>query len=406
MILKAAWVVPVTAPPIRDGFVEVREGRIANVGPASDHSFADREIVDLGASVLLPGLVNPHTHLELTCYHGMIAPAPLWSWLESLIRLRAAKGQLEREADAVVDGAWRSLRYGVTCVGDISRRNIAWAHLKTIPLRKVCFVEVLSAAQDPPRDIVELRCALDKIEEDELLTAGVSPHSPYTVPPDQIREAVLLAAERGRPWCAHWAETLEEVAFLEGRSSDPPPLLTKAVELAGVPSPRTSPMAYLADCAGGCPSGTLAHCNYLDDADIGRLAAAGHVVVYCPRAHHFFGHRSHAFQRMRAAGVTVALGTDSAASNTDLDLLSEVRFIAENVPDPPPPADLLRMVTLDAAAALGLRDEIGSLEVPKAADLAAFACPPETADPLATLVRKRTALRGVWVAGRRVSFGD
>jgi cytosine/adenosine deaminase-related metal-dependent hydrolase len=360
-------------------------------------------VQDLGDVALIPGLVNPHTHLELTCYAGKLPSGPLWPWLGRLIALRMLPGQVRREQRGVADGAWQSLRAGVTCVGDISRRNVAWDVLADIPIRKVCFVELLSLADHPPRTPAELRAGLDAVREGPLLTAGVSPHAPYTVTAEHVTAAIELAAERGRPWTAHWAETPEEIAFLAGDESALPRLLRPLVARIGLRPPRCAPAEYLERCVGGRPPGLLAHGNYFAEADFAALARAGHTVVYCPRAHQFFQHPPHPLAALRAAGVPVVFGTDSAASNTGLGILDELQFVAMRVAGAPPADELLRLATLGAAGALGLADRIGTLEPGKQADLAAFACDPRTMDPVGDLIaRPPAAATAVWVAGQRV----
>ncbi|HUU94302.1 MAG TPA: hypothetical protein VM487_01065, partial [Phycisphaerae bacterium] len=118
MILKAAWIVPVTTPPVRYGYVEVQGDRIVALGPIGQRSLPPPAVADLGDVVLVPGLVNPHTHLELGCYAGRLDPAPLWVWLEQLVRLRRGCDRSERERQAASDGARQSLQAGVTCIGD------------------------------------------------------------------------------------------------------------------------------------------------------------------------------------------------------------------------------------------------------------------------------------------------
>ncbi len=403
MILTAAWVAPVTSPPIRRGYVEVSAGRIVRLGPISELSPGARAgIDDLGEAILVPGLVNPHTHLELTCYAGRLAPAPFWPWIRELARMRRAADHAQREELAAAEGAWRSLRAGVTCVGDISRENVAWKTLKSIPIRKVCFAELLSLADNPPRNPDELRAALAQIREDELLTAGITPHAPYTVPHEHLQAAIALAAELDRPWCTHWAETHEEIAFLAGQSEAMPAFLQALLRQCGVQSPHLSSGAYLDSCVNGNRPGLLAHVNYVSDADVAGLAAAGHCVVYCPRAHRFFGHPPHPFRRLQAAGLTVAIGTDSLASNDSLSILAELRHVRLNVADAPSAPVLLQMATLDAARALRLDSTIGSLEPGKLADLAAFPCPPDAVDPLAQVIDSDPPALAVWVAGQRI----
>lgn len=402
MILKAAWVVPVCSAPIRDGYVRVREDRIVACGACGALEAGDEEIVDLGGAILTPGLVNPHTHLELTCYAGRLEAGSFWRWLAGLVALRREAGAAEREGQAVVDGAWASLRGGVTCVGDISRRNIAWRALKAISIRKVCFVELLSIADDPPRNVEELGAAVAEVEEDGLLTVGISPHAPYTVPAEQIRGALELAAAMERPWCIHWCETREERSFLSGRADALPAFFSERMERVGVRATGESASVLLANCSGGCRPGALAHVNYVDDADIALLADGRHTVVYCPRTHAFFGHSEHPLRRLRDGGVTVAIGTDSAASSGNVSMLEEMRFLARlglGLSD----ADIFRMATLDAARALGMQSEIGTLEAGKQADLAAFRAAGGQCDaPYAGVLSSGGEVQGVWVAGRRV----
>jgi cytosine/adenosine deaminase-related metal-dependent hydrolase len=289
----------------------------------------------------------------------------------------------------------------VTCVGDISRLNLHWPVLKDIPIRKVCFVELLTLADDPPRNPDELRVAVEQVEEDGLLTAGISPHAPYTVPAEQIRAAIELADRIGRPWCSHWAETREELAFLLGDAQALPGYMRELLAQCGLRSPGLSAIELLEQCSRGLRPGVLAHFNYAQAGDAERLAAAGHVVVYCPRAHQFFGHAPHPYRSLINAGVTVTIGTDSAASNENLALLDELRFLRQQTPDPPSAETLFQMVTLRAARALGLHGQIGSLEPGKQADLVAFPCPPNADDPLETLVERAPQPIGVWVAGHR-----
>lgn len=406
MILRAGWVLPVTSPPIRDGFVQVRGSKIAAVGAWSQRPTgivaADDHFPD---GVLLPGFVNPHAHLELTCYAGRIAPMPLWPWLGRLIELRREAGQVERETAGVIEGARQCLRAGITCVGDISRRNVAWHALKSVPIRKVCFVELLSIADHPPRNLAELQAAVEGVEEDELLTAGVSPHAPYTVPIDQVRAAIDLACRMDRPWTLHLGETLEEVAFLRGDEAAMPGVLGALLRERGIRSPRLNVVEFLKTVAPDSPRGSVAHMNYVEPDEFDELARLGHFAIYCPRAHVYFGHARHPFGGLRRAGAAVTIGTDSAASNVGLSMLGELQTLRANEPGLTV-AECLRMATLDAARALGMERQIGSLETGKAADLVVFDAPAGGVDdPQSWLMEQADQPRGVWVAGRRHATG-
>ena len=401
MIIKAAWVCPISSAPIRDGFVEVDGVRIVRAGRAGDLPVGAKDIADLGSAVLLPGLVNAHTHLELTCYAGALPPGPFWEWISKLVVLRAAPGQNQREDESVADGARLSLAAGVTCVGDISRRGTGWRAIKQVPIRKVCFVELLALAQEPPRNLDELRAGVAAVEEDELLTVGVTPHAPYSVPAEQIRSAIELAVELDRPWTMHLAETQQEVAFLAGERGSLGTMIESLMDQCGVRTPEQRPGAFLRTLDGG-HGGAIAHGNYFEPDGFADLAAADHTVVYCPRAHHFFGHAPHPWLAMREAGVRVAIGTDSPASNYSVSLLDELHHLRTHVPGAPPADELLTMVTLDAARALRLDTRIGSLEAGKQADLAAFAGDKDIDDPLEYIVQHPQLAQAVWVAGRQV----
>lgn len=401
MIVRAACVAPISSAPIRDACVETEGERIVRVGPRRAWP-ETAPLEDLGDALLLPGLVNPHTHLELGAYHGRIAPAPFWDWLPALVRLRRESGALPREQTAAEEWAWRSLRSGVTTVGDISRQNVAWRGLQRVPIRKVCFAELLAIADQPPRNVNELRAAVESIEEDALLTAGISPHAPYSVPKSDIRDALELARRLNRPWTLHLGETREEVAFLAGDAARLPLSLGALLGPAGITAPGQGVARFLADVSPFSWGGAVAHVNYLTDADVAALAAGEWSAVYCPRAHQFFGHEPHPFQRLIAAGARIAIGTDSPASNDDVSIMAELRHIRSLNGNRLSAEQLLRMATLDGAAALRLEDRIGSLSVGKLADICAFPLARDGRDPFDALLSDAPPPTAVWVAGKRV----
>lgn len=401
MILLARYVVPVARPPIRDGGVRIVDGRIVQVGPREE--FTGPEVVDLGRVVLLPGWVNAHAHLELSVYAGKVPPSNLLTWLTRLAMLRR-KGDPALEQAGATQAAVESLRAGVTCIGDVSRRGDAWKALRDVPLRKVCFAELISVASEPPRNPVELEKVLDEVAPDRGVIPGVSPHAPYTVRARDVVGAVEIARRRALPLTSHWSETIQECRWLR-QGGGVLGVLVRGFS-AGDPirPPKCSPMEY-AERLGILDAGALlAHVNYIDDRELGRLAHSPSSVVLCPRSHRFFRHRNHRWREMLSAGINVCIGTDSAASlppGSTLSILDELRFLHREHPGVPCDR-LLAMGTINGARALGLADRIGTIESGKYADFVAVPLSREdVADPVEDLLRNSASPVGVWVSGIR-----
>jgi cytosine/adenosine deaminase-related metal-dependent hydrolase len=224
---------------------------------------------------------------------------------------------------------------------------------------------------------------------------GLSPHAPYSVRASLFSDAARLAGEYAAPLATHLAETEEELELLRDHAG---PFKTFLQEL-GVWDPEglvehVGQVMERCVMAGGK---LLVHGNHLGASAV---IPAGSTIVYCPRTHAAFGHRPHPFREFLAHGVNVALGTDSLASNPDLDLLGEARFLHRNCPDFPADA-VLRMATLNGAEALGWSAETGSLTPGKSADLVAVPLPNEEADdPHTLLLESALAVTGVMYRGR------
>lgn len=424
-VFRARWIVPVDSAPIPQGELAVAGGRIVGLGPRG--SQPKGVIHDLGDATIIPGLINAHAHLELGCYAGVLPPSALWDWLARLVQLRRAPGAAEREAQAVAEGAAASLAAGVTCIADISREAIHAAPLARSPIRKICFAELISGAARPPNDADSLERTLDALSEwvePGRLDLGISPHTPYTVDPDHLAAAIGLAARRHLPWTLHLLETPEEAEWLLG-SPDATPGLWERVRDLGITrdrlAARRSTLEQIAspsfiDTSHGASrqSPLFAHVNYGDDWIVDRLRASNASVVWCPRAHAFFGHRPHPWRCLVQAGINVCVGTDSLASNSSLSILDELRQVRRIAPDLQPDT-LLSMGTLCGARALGRGAELGSLAPGKRADLVALsggataqtgAREEERQSPAAAAVEalfdQATAIVGVWIEGLRV----
>jgi cytosine/adenosine deaminase-related metal-dependent hydrolase len=378
-LLTAAWVAPMEGPPIRDGGVVVAGGRFVAVGAASDlRSEAPHDAVeDFGDAVILPGLVNPHTHLELSRLKRPEHPSRFVDWLASVLgsRLDAAAA-----GEAVACGAAESLAFGVTTVGDISRHPAAArAALRRSPLRAVSFGEVVGMARRKSVLPGLLAAAVQDFEPGSIVRPGVSPHAPYSIDADGYRQCLAAARAGGIPVTTHLAESPDESAFLSDHAGQFRELWDRlgAWDEASVERFEGGPVRYAASLGllGHHPV-ALAHVNYCDDAELALLARGRASVVYCPRTHVYFGHPPHRWRQMLAVGVNVAVGTDSRASSPDLNPVEDLRLLHRLAPEVPA-LTLWELVTTRAAGALGLEHEAGSISPGRPADLAVF---PATGD--------------------------
>lgn len=404
-IYAARWVVPVDDPPIRDGAIAVRDGRIVDVGPATSLGHAGSRH-EMGDGILLPGLVNPHTHLELTCYRDRLPRGPFWDWLERLATMRRAPDAADLERRAVADGAAQSLAAGVTCVGDISRRGVQVELLRKSPIRKVCFVELISGAADPPFDAASLLATVQGLEhlaEADKLLLGITPHAPYTVSPADLAAAVRMSSDRGLPLTMHLCETAEEIEWLAAGTGPVEALLKKYNLPTAAAPPWGHAATMLTETGLLSASPLLAHVNHADDALLDRLAESTASVVWCPRSHEFFGHVGHRWLDMIARGINVCVGTDSLASNATLSILDELRFVHRHWPDCPPET-VLAMGTQRGADGLGLGASVGSLRPGKFADFIRLPWDPDAPDdPVQNVLAGRTMPDAVWIEGTRVA---
>lgn len=374
----ARWVVPITAPSIRDGTVVVDGRRIAYVGPRA--SAPAGEDVDLEDAVLLPGLVNAHTHLELTAFRGLMPDVPFRDWI---VRLQMAKVTVmnpDRYLDAARLGIAEGVRAGVTTYADTCDSGVALAAMCEMGVRGIMYQEVFAPSAEEARvaeAIAGLRRRLAELEprQTPLVRLGVSPHAPYTVS-DPLFSFVARA---GYPVAVHIAESEAETRFV--RDGEGP--FADGLRSRGIPvAPRArSPIALL-DALGVLDARPLLiHAVRIDDADIAMIAAARATVAHCPVSNAKLGHGVAPLDMLLAANVAVGLGSDSMAANDRMDLLEEARSatLAQRTrtgrPDAIAPRDALALATLGGARALGVADRIGSLEVGKEADLAAFPLP-------------------------------
>jgi cytosine/adenosine deaminase-related metal-dependent hydrolase len=442
--LTARWIFPVSGPPLERGTVAIDGERIVAVEPHG----ARPVDVDLGEAAVLPGLVNAHTHLDLSGLRGLAPPSPdFTAWLRQVIAFRRQRTPEQLRAD-IRAGLEECLRYGTTLLGDISGDGSSWDVLADARVRALMAgewdVQALLAGEwegpetpgpreapaDAPlrafvfRELLGLPAPRAEAARDQILNwlvahprtdacrVGVSPHAPYSVRAWLIQDMIYHAVW---PVAVHLAETAEELELLEHQRGpfvpflqelgvwDPSGLARSAdhvLRMARNAALRRTPAALGAPPYGNTLAPVLfVHGNYLDPAS---LFPPHGSLVYCPRTHAAFGHPPHPFREFLARGVRVAVGTDSLASNPDLDVLAEIRFLHRHYPDMPG-APLLRMATLSGAEALGWQDQTGSLSAGKSADLVAVPLASgQAADPHEALLRGGEPVRDVLFRGRWV----
>jgi len=356
------------------------DGRVMEAySPTTAQTEAGAEVFDWGDAIILPGLVNAHTHLELTAFHRRLTEfSSFTDWALRLIHERRSWTE-EDYRSSTEEGARLALHSGTTLAGDIASGN-GWDALSGARPRRVVFEETLGPAPglaEPAMD--KIRALFDQADRGDarpLEVHAVSPHAPYSTSGELYRRAAAFAQNRKTPWTTHAAETVEELRFFETGDGEFREFLAR---LGALPenrrAPGMHPVAWLDAMGILGPSCLLAHCNYLDDDAITRIARSKSSVVYCPRSHAFFGHENHPVRRLLDAGINVALGTDSLASNDSLSMIDEMRYLYARRKDLAP-GEILRAATVHGAAALGFAGRLGCLAPGFFADMTILNLPP------------------------------
>ncbi len=388
----ARWVFPVSGPPLPNGTVTVQGDRIEAVEPHGVRTPDE----DFGNAAIIPGLVNPHTHLDLSGARGLIPPTDpdhFTDWLRGVIAYRRTRTPEQTRAD-IRDGLAECIRFGTTLIGDIASEGASWEPLAASRVRAVVFREILGLSEDRAR--ASGRAAADWLKvhtATKTCRPAYSPHAPYSA-----RWTLFGAGTRNDTFMSHLAESPGEMELMASQTGPFVAFLNDlgVWDATGI-APSLTRMLLRSRYIG---TYLFAHANYLP-LDACKYIADLHSIVYCPRTHAAFGHPPHPFRAFLARRVLVCLGTDSLASNPDLDILAEARFVRARHPDFPG-EQLLRMVTLSGAEALGWADEAGSLEPSKSADFVVVPLPDADApDPHALLLadhagERRTLFRGEW----------
>ncbi len=384
ILIRARWLIPVTRPPIENGWIVVRQGRIQSIGQGEGRS----PDLDLGDSVVFPALINAHTHLEFSDLteplgtSGMAFP----DWIREVIRRRDTRNRSTPEGDSAVgDSAavargWDQLRNSATAfAGEIVALPSSSRTYADIGFRGVVFHERLGLSADSVDTTCrEFEQMLDResARPSTHLRHGISPHAPYSVHWQLFQALVEIAERRGLPVAMHLAESRDELELLRHRRGPFRRLLSDL----GVWHPDAwpgplSPIDYLRSLA-RANRVLLVHGNYLNDMEMDYLASERNrfSIAYCPRTHEYFGHEPYPLAKFLQRRINVAVGTDSRASNPDLSVAADLQAAAKRFPQLSE-GTVLEMATLNAAKALSVEADLGSLDVGKLAWLAAVGIP-------------------------------
>ena len=380
-VYRASWILPVVGDPIADGWVAIECGRIAGVGVGDTPN-----TVDLGHVVILPALVNAHTHLELSYLRGVVPPANQFlDWIGEVV---AARRRLSNPEDAAVLQAARaaieeSRASGTGLLGDVSNTLVTVPLLREASVPARVFYELLGFNPDDPVGMVrDARARVDRLDTGSgTIRLSLAAHAPYSVSPSlfaAIRDD--LDAHQGDVSSVHVGESPDEVEFIaRGAGGWRDVLMGLGVWTDTWSPPGVSPATYLTDF-GFLDSRVLAvHAVQCDGEELSRLATLGATVVSCPRSSRHVGVGDPPLEAFYAMGVKVAIGTDSLASVTDLNMFKELaaaRKIAPRVSA----HNLIESATLSGALALGFGEQFGSIEEGKRAALIAVRLPGVVSD--------------------------
>lgn len=404
LLLLPTWLVPVEPAGVvlKEHGLGIRDGCIAYIGPRAEAvSQATLKTLELPGMLLSPGLINAHGHAAMTLFRGLADDLPLMTWLQE--HIWPAEGKWVDEA-FVRDGTdlaiAEQLKGGITCFSDMYFfPKVAADRVHASGMRAQITVPVLDFPIPGARTTDEALHTGVELFNDLIhhprITVAFGPHAPYTIGDENLEKVRVIADELDAMIQMHVHETAFEV--------------DQAVELTG-----ERPLARLSRLGMLGPRFQAVHMTQISDEDLALLVESNSSVIHCPESNLKLASGFCPVERLWQAGVNVAVGTDGAASNNDLDLLGETRtaaLLAKAVAGTATALDAhraLRMATLNGARAMGIQQETGSLEIGKAADIVAFdlsgLAQQPIYDPVSQLIYAtgRECVSHVWVAGKQL----
>jgi cytosine/adenosine deaminase-related metal-dependent hydrolase len=402
--LAARWIIPVDSAPIEQGALLIgTDGRIVAVGPDSAVPRPpDVEAAQFDDAVILPGLINTHTHLELTGFAAQVPEREFAAWIRRLRELKTTRTAAEYLA-AARRGLTECYAAGVTTVADTGDSGAVIRVLAEDGGSGVAYQEVFGPH---PAQLEESLGGLRKRVHELRSFAtgrvriGVSPHAPYTVSGPLFSAVAAWARAEDLPLAVHVAESGAETQFLLAGAGP----FAAAWLARGIPLPSSAgrtPVAWLAEHGVLGERCLCIHAVQIDSADIRRLADSGTAVAHCPLSNLAHGHGVAPLDALLEAGVRVGLGTDSEVSVGQLDLLAEARAVGAQAGLRP--EDLIELCTLGGARAIGVAGETGSLQPGKWGDSAVIRVASGHNNPAELVLHSSPRdVLGTYVGGREV----
>ncbi len=347
---------------IENGAVLIKDDRIAEVGRAEQFDGANPDhIIDAGGGIIMPGLVNAHTHAAMTLFRGLADDLPLMAWLQEHIFPAESRLTKEKVHAGAMLACAEMILSGTTCFCDMYLFEDEVARAAKASGMRAVVGEVLYDFPSPNYGEIEngfeyVTGMIEKWHGDPLITVAVEPHSTYICNPDLLKRAARIASENSIPLVVHVAETAAEHQQIE--------------EAFG-----KSPVAHLADLGVLGPNLVACHSVHLSDSDIMRYREHGVKVAHCPESNMKLASGVAPVPSLIEKGVCVGIGTDGCASNNDLDLFQEMDTAAKlhkvfsRDPEVVNAETAVKMATVNGAEALGLKDATGSIEAGKKADI-------------------------------------
>jgi 5-methylthioadenosine/S-adenosylhomocysteine deaminase len=344
-----------------NGAVGVRGSQIAWVGPANQADFNAKRVIQACGKIVIPGLINAHSHLAMTLFRGLVDDLHLEPWLERVWHVEYEYADAENTSLGTQLALVEMIRGGVTCATDMywhmqenttAAEEAGFRLFNGPPITR--FTHPVGKRHG--NSIEEAHAYLEKYRDHPLIHTCVQVHATYTTPEDMLELARQIVEENNLVFVTHASESKAEVQSVRAQTGKTPIGYLHAKKLLG-------------------PKTLLAHCVHLDDEEIALLAELGVSVAHCPESNLKLGNGVARVPDMLKAGVNVAIGTDGAATNNDLDVIGEMRTAAlihkgfNFDPTALPAEEAFAMATINGARAFGLADRIGSLEENKLADI-------------------------------------